>query len=50
MNIKALRKELDELREQAGIYQPIYCSDEESLEYKMLLNEKKPLHMQLTIV
>ena len=43
MNIKALRKELDELREQAGIYQPIYCSDEESLEYKMLLNEKKPL-------
>ena len=43
MNIKALRKELDELREQAGIYQPVYCSEEDNAMFKMLLQDKKPL-------
>ena len=43
MNIKALRKELDELREQAGIYQPVYCSEEDNAMFKMLLQDMKPL-------
>lgn len=43
MNIKVLRKELDELREQAGIYQPVYCSEEDNAMFKMLLQDKKPL-------
>ena len=43
MKTKALRKELDELREQAGIYQPVYCSDEDNAMFKMLLQDKKPL-------